>query len=93
MKRIICLVGVVVISTLLYFYWVILGYTLLVGFFLRIAAARAGYRPRRSSMAARLTAAGTLYTAWNTRWLKAKGRRATIPAAAGDPHQDDPIPY
>ena len=93
MKRFICLAAIVVVATLLYFYWIILGYCLFVAFFLRVAAARAGYRPRRSTLAAKLTAAGALYTAWNTRWLKAKARRATIPAAAGDPRQDDPIPY
>ena len=93
MKRIVCLAVIVTVATLLYFYWVILGYCLLVGVMLRVAAARAGYRPRRSSLAAKLTAAGALYTAWNTRWVKAKPSRATIPATVGDPRQDDDIPY
>lgn len=71
-----------------------LGYAIVVGFMLRIAAHRMGYRPRRSSFASKVTAVSAAYGAWNTRWLKPKSARATVTSHVGAVDRpDDDIPF
>jgi hypothetical protein len=98
--RIILGVLVVLIGVVIWHYRIEVGYALVAGFMLRIAAHRAGYRPRRSSFAAKVTAVSAAYGAWNTRWLKPRKGDHHVPVKVtaranvdGPTVDDDGIPY